>query len=85
MKTTQTSGNHEDGYRAVLVREETKNRLRDLRSTLRDRDLYQERRLATAALELAIEDAHLSEEGRNRLLDRARQIVVRDLDGRNGD
>lgn len=42
-------------------------------------------RLATAALELAIEDAHLSEEGRNRLLDRARQIVVRDLDGRNGD
>lgn len=55
--TTQTSGNYEQGYRAVLVREDTKKSLRVFRSGLPERDLFQERRIATAALEMAIEDA----------------------------
>ena len=80
--TTQTSGNFEHGYKAVLVREETKDQLRDLRSTLPDRDLFQERRLVTAAIELAIEDANNDEQARNRLLGRAREVVVRDLHSR---
>lgn len=77
--TKQTSGTHEHGYKAVLVREETKDDLRQLRSSLSERDLFQERRLATAALELAIEDANSNDIARNRLLNRAREIVVRDL------
>lgn len=80
--TTQTSGNFEHGYKAVLVREETKDQLRDLRSSLPDRDLFQERRLVTAAIELAIEDANSDEQARNRLLGRAREVVVRDLHSR---
>ncbi|WP_126448135.1 hypothetical protein [Sulfuricystis multivorans] len=75
----QTTGNHEYGYKAVLVREETKKALRDLRSTLPDRDLFQERRLATAALELVIEDAGKSKEALYRLLARTREVVVRDI------
>lgn len=80
MTTTQTSGTYEQGYKAVLVREETKNSLRKLRSSLSERDLFQERRIATAALELAIEDANCNEQARDRLLDRVRQVVRRDLD-----
>ncbi len=77
--TTQTSGNFEHGYKAVLVREETKTQLRDMRTSLPDRDLFQERRLATAAIELAIEDANTDQKARDRLLGRAREVVVRDL------
>lgn len=79
---TQTSGNHEQGYKAVLVREETKTALRNLRSKLPDRDLFQERRLATAALELAIEDAANGGDGLNRLLVKTREVVLRDVKGR---
>lgn len=75
----KTSGTFELGYKAVLVREETKEGLRQLRASLPERDLYQERRLATAALELAIEDAAKDEQALNRLLMRSREIVVRDL------
>ena len=78
--TTQTSGNYEQGYRAVLVREDTKKNLREFRSGLPERDLFQERRLATAALELAIEDAKNNEQARNRLLNRVRDVVRRELD-----
>ena len=76
---TQTSGSYEHGYKAVLVREETKNQLRDMRTSLPDRDLFQERRLATAAIELAIEDASTDQKARERLLGRAREVEVRDL------
>ena len=41
----------EPGYKAVLIREETKQRLQQLRKALPDRDLNQERRLATAAVD----------------------------------
>ncbi len=83
MTTTRPNGgNHEHGYKAVLVREETKDALRNLRSSLPDRDLFQERRLATAALELIIEDAGKDSEALNRLLARTREIVVRDVSSR---
>ncbi len=77
--TNQTTGTHEPDYKPVLIREETKNSLRRMRSLLPDRDLMQERRLATAAIELAIEAAIADEEARKRLLGRAREVVVRDL------
>ena len=76
--TTQT-GTYEHGYKAVLVREETKDGLRKLRSSLSERDLFQERRLATAALEMVIEDANSNETAKSRLLAKAREVVVRDL------
>ena len=47
----------EPGYKAVLIREETKQRLQQLRKALPDRDLNQERRLATAAGEYCLTDA----------------------------
>ena len=78
--TIQTSVNYEQGYRAVLVREDTKKSLRDFRSGLPERDLFQERRIATAALEMAIEDASSSEQARERLFARVKDVVRRDLD-----
>jgi len=53
------SNNHntqEPGYKAVLIREETKQRLQQFRRSLPDRDLNQERRLATAAIEYCLSD-----------------------------
>jgi hypothetical protein len=47
----------EPGYKAVLIREETKQRLQQLRKALPERDLNQERRLATAAIEYCLTDA----------------------------
>ena len=70
---------HEPGYKAVLVREETKEQLRELRVSLPDRDLCQERRLATAAIEWALEQAQSSAAVRDQLIERTRSIVVRDL------
>ncbi|KAB2911098.1 MAG: hypothetical protein F9K30_22045 [Dechloromonas sp.] len=78
--TTQTSGNYEQGYRAVLVREDTKKSLRVFRSGLPERDLFQERRIATAALEMAIEDASKDDQARERLFARVKDVVRRDLD-----
>ena len=45
----------EPGYRAVLVREETKKALQAFRAALPGRDLAQERRLATAAVQLVLQ------------------------------
>ncbi|BBN90784.1 hypothetical protein [Azospira sp. I09] len=78
--TTQTSGNYEHGYRAVLVREDTKKSLRKFRADLTERDLFQERRIATAALEIAIEDASRDDQARERLFARVKDVVRRDLD-----
>ena len=78
--TTQTSGNYEQGYRAVLVREDTKKSLRVFRSGLPERDLFQERRIATAALEMAMEDASKDDKARERLFARVKDVVRRDLD-----
>ncbi|MBZ0096795.1 MAG: hypothetical protein K8H75_15680 [Sulfuricella sp.] len=82
MTTTnpKTAGNYEQGYKPVLVRQETKEHLRKLRATLPDRDLCQERRLATAALELMLEQADKCPETRERMLERVHDIVRRDLE-----
>lgn len=72
-------GNHVDGYKAVLVREETKAELRDLRCGLSDRDINLERRLATAALNIVIKDANASPEAMRRLVSEARQVLLKDL------
>lgn len=62
------------GYKAVLVREETKAKLKELREQmdLEQQDLLRERRLATAALDVVLADQALL----TRVLERARQIVV---------
>lgn len=74
-----TNANYEKDYKAVLVRKETKEQLRDLRTSLPDRDLFQERRLATAALEMLMDQAKECEQTRERLLARVREVVMRDL------
>lgn len=70
------ASNQEPGYKAVLVREETKKRLQAFRQTLPDRDMYQERRLVTAALEHCLAD----EDARCAMLERARRVVLLDLE-----
>lgn len=70
-----TKNIQEPGYRAVLVREEAKRLLQEFRKSIPERDLYQERRLVTAALEFCLTD----ENARQQMLDRARRIVLLDL------
>ncbi len=67
---------HEPGYKAVLVREETKLELQAFRRALNDRDLNQERRLVTAAIEIVMARPEL----REALLKQVRDVVRRDLD-----
>lgn len=70
--------NHEDGYAPVLVRKETKEKLKAFRRTLDDRDLNQERRLVTAALEYCLtNDAVLRE-----VLKIVPNVVMADLETR---
>ena len=78
-QTNRPKRDHEHGYKAVLCREETKNRLREMRKSLSDRDMFQERRLVTAAIELMLEDVQSSPEALNRLLSQARKVVEKDL------
>ena len=70
---------HEPGYKAVLVREETKFELQAFRRALNDRDLNQERRLVTAAIEIVMARPEL----REALLKQVQDVVRRDLDCRN--
>ena len=74
-----TKQTHEPGYRAVLVREETKEQLKPLRKEMPERDLCQERRLATAALEIVLESASKSQSTRDQLLVKVREVVSRDI------
>lgn len=66
----------EPGYKAVLVREETKRKLQAFRKDIPEKDLMQERRLATAALEYCLSD----ENARGQMLALARRIVLLDLE-----
>lgn len=72
------SGNRtlEPGYKAVLIREETKLRLQQFRKTLPDRDLAQERRLATAAIEYCLSN----DTARAEFLALIKDIVLLDLE-----
>lgn len=73
------SSTQERGYRAVLVREETKQRLREFRATLSDRDINQERRLATAAIELILDEATITPEIKALWRKRVNEVVRREL------
>lgn len=66
----------EPGYKAVLIREETKQKLQEFRKNMPDKDLYQERRLVTAALEFCLTD----EKARHAMLEKARYVVLLDLE-----
>lgn len=66
----------EPGYKAVLVREETKLKLKEFGRLLPNRNLFLERRLATAALEYCLSD----EVARQAMLDKVRHIVMLDLE-----
>ena len=70
--------NFEEGYKPVLVREETKEKLRALRMSMSDRDVNLERRLATAAIEIVIEDAATDPKVLNRLEKTVRGVLTRD-------
>jgi len=71
-----SNSNLEPGYKAVLVREETKRKLQELRKSIPDKDLFQERRLATAALEYCL----TNEIARQAMLEMACHIVLLDLE-----
>lgn len=73
---SHNSHNHEPGYRSVLIREETKLKLQQFRKSLPERDLNQERRLATAAIEYCLTD----EVARAGFLALVKDIVRLDLD-----
>lgn len=77
IKTTEKKPviTHEPGYRAVLVREETKAQLQELRHTMPDRDINQERRLVSAAIEIMIERKDLHADW----LQRVGDVVRRDI------
>lgn len=66
----------EPGYKAVLVREETKLKLQEFGRTLSNRNLFLERRLVTAALEYCLNDAA----ARQAMVELVRHIVLRDLE-----
>lgn len=68
------------GYKAVLVREETKHRLKVFRESLVDKDLYQERRIVTAALEYFLSEA----DAREAVLARVKDVVLLDLGAQQG-
>ena len=78
-QANRSKRDHEHGYKAVLCREETKDRLRTMRNSLSDRDLFQERRLVTAAIEIMLDDVQSNTEALNRLLSQARKVVEKDL------
>ncbi len=68
-------GAHEPGYKPVLIREETKQKLQAFRRTVENRDLAQERRLATAALEYCLERPDVMKE----VLRLVNQVVLKDI------
>lgn len=68
------SGKLEKGYRPVLLWERTKETLQAIRRGLDDRELFQERRLVTAALELVMERPEL----RKDWLDKVPEINYRE-------
>lgn len=71
-----TEKTHEPGYRPVLLREETKLSLQQFRRALANRDLNQERRLITAAVELCMAKTELHSEW----LDLVPSVVNRDIE-----
>lgn len=69
----------EHGYKPVLLREEIKLSLQQLRRELANRDLNQERRLISAAVELVISRPDLHEDWLRLVPD----VVRRDLESQH--
>jgi hypothetical protein len=67
-------GNHEPGYRPVLVREATKRELQRFRFSLNDRGRAEERRLADAMIFVALRHKELYGE----VLERVRRLAIED-------
>lgn len=78
--TTRTCGNHVDGYKPVLVREEVKLELQTLRGELPDRDTALERRVATAAMSMVLSDARSNPEVLARLRRKIKEVARLDLE-----
>lgn len=66
--------NHEPGYKALLVREETKVRLQVFRKSIKDRDFFQERQIATAAIEFCLKDPAVMQ----KVIEMAKEVVMDD-------
>jgi hypothetical protein len=77
-ESSVTDRRYEPGYRPVLIREDLKATLAKLRRELPSPDIYQERRLASALLTLALES--VTEPGvKERVLLLARNIASSDI------
>lgn len=70
---------YEPGYRSLIVREETKDLLARTRTGLKQGDIYRECRIASAAVELFLEQAANDPQTMDRLKGRVQDIVRRDL------
>ena len=81
MSHTPTPDTKVPGYRAALVREETKQRLQRFGKSLPDTGFLCERRVVTAALEVAMEACAEQPGYLERLIARIPDIARRDHDG----
>jgi hypothetical protein len=72
--------NEVPGYRPVLCRQETKSRLQQFGKALPDSGFVCERRVATAAIELALQLCAEQPEYRDRLIALIPQIAQQDQD-----
>lgn len=71
---------HERGYKGVLLREETKERLRNVRANMAaDRNFYLERRLVTAAVDMLLDIIESDPAAINKLFDPVSNIVQREI------
>jgi hypothetical protein len=71
---------YEPGYRGAVIREDTKIRLQQFRRSLGDRkDLAQEKRLITAAVDYMLSRPELAEDW----LRQVNEVVRRDMDSRD--
>ena len=78
---TLAPDNKVPGYRAALLREETKQRLQSFGKSLPDTGFLCERRVVTAAVEVALEACAERPEYLERLIERIPDIAQRDQDG----
>lgn len=87
-QTHQTTGqnSHERGYRGVLLREETKERLRIARTNMSaDRNFYLERRLVTVAVEMLLDILESDPSAINKLFNPVSSVVQREIASHSAD
>jgi len=77
MQKRPTNANEQvPGYRATLLQRSTKERLQAFRSNLADTELFQERRLATAAIDVLLASPELH----GRWITAVANVVQRELE-----